>query len=92
MWYKSIDHHIALFVKVIPGAAQTKVMGVTGNRLRIRIAAPPEDGKANQALLSFLAKQLCVSKQDIEITFGNTSPEKNLKIHCSVELVEKLVV
>lgn len=90
MWYKQFSTGLAVFVKVVPGAAQTKIMGVLGNRLKIRVAAAPEDGKANRELIAFLAKTLGISPSSIEITFGHTSPEKNLLIQCDIEIVKKL--
>ncbi len=83
-WYRNNETTTQLFIKVVPGAHTTQVMGLLGNRLKIRIAAPPEKGKANKELVSFLARQLDVAKQHIAITFGDTIPEKNILITESV--------
>ncbi len=80
MWYKQMPNGVAMFVKVVPGAAQTKIMGVLGNRLKIRVAAQPEDGKANRELIEFLSNTLRIPASAIIITFGHTFPEKNLLI------------
>ncbi len=52
------DHAIELRVKVVPGASRSEIVGVLGDPLKIRIAAPPEKGKANQALLQLIADWL----------------------------------
>lgn len=91
MWYKQLPDGMAMFVKVVPGAAQTKIMGVLGNRLKIRVAAQPEDGKANRELITFLADLLGIPTSAISITFGHTFPEKNLLIQgVDIDRLEQL--
>ena len=48
--------------------------------LKIKIAAPPEKGKANQSLIEFLAKQLGVKKNAVTITSGQTNPVKTIQV------------
>jgi len=48
--------------------------------IKIKVAAPPEKGKANQSLIDFLAKKLGTKKKDIEIISGKTNPVKVLRI------------
>ena len=67
-----------LRVKVIPGVGQTKIVGEYGDRLKIRVAAPPEKGKANKELISFLKKLLGV--RDIKVTAGETSRDKTIAL------------
>lgn len=67
-------------VKVIPGARKTAIVGSEGEFLKIRVAAPPVDGKANQALIEFLAKLLSLPKSCIEIKSGITSKRKVVQI------------
>ncbi len=55
-------------------------MGLHNGRLKIKISAPPVDGKANQALIEFIAKALGVSKSKVEIVKGHSSKLKTLKI------------
>lgn len=85
MWYTVTQETTILHLKIVPGASQSVVVGVLGNRLKIRIAAPPESGKANQALIEFLAKKLAVPKQSISISFGQVSPEKNVRIDTFID-------
>lgn len=65
-----------LTVKVQPGASRSQVVGFQGDALRVRVAAPPERGKANDALLELLAQALGVPKWRIEILRGHASRDK----------------
>lgn len=66
---------------VTPGAARTDVVGLHGDRLKIRVAAPPEKGAANQELLAFLARRLGLPKSALKLTGGAGSREKVVAIH-----------
>ena len=66
--------------KVVPKASHTKIADAQGNIIRIRIAAPPEKGKANQELLRFLVKLLGVPKANAEILSGGTSRLKRVVV------------
>lgn len=74
------DGHLILSLKVIPGARQTKIAGPLGDALKVMVAAPPEDGAANAAVVELLAKALGVPRKQIAITAGLTSPRKTVKI------------
>lgn len=65
-----------LKLHVVPGAARTEVAGLHGDRLKIRVAAVPEKGAANQELLRFLARRLGVPKQSLQLNLGAQSREK----------------
>jgi uncharacterized protein (TIGR00251 family) len=65
-------------VKVTPGSSRTKLLGLHGESLKIAVAAPPEKGKANVALIKFLAEITNLSKQQITLASGETNPEKVL--------------
>ncbi len=76
---------VRLAVRVTPGASKDELGGVVADSagkiwLRIRLSAPPVDGKANQALVKFLAKQWRVPKSAIAITSGAASRNKVLTI------------
>ncbi len=75
-----------LALHIVPKSAKNQIIGwvdgPNGSRaLKVKIAAPPEDGKANAELIKFLAKQLDIQKQVLEIVGGETSRHKRLKIH-----------
>ena len=66
--------------KVVPRASNTGIANAVGDIIRIRIAAPPEQGKANKELLRFLAKRLGVPKANVEILTGKTSRRKRVTV------------
>lgn len=76
-------------VKVVPGASKTRFAGLYDNMVKIRISAAPEKGKANKELIAFLAKQLGLKKNDIEILSGTTSPVKKIHITCNKQEMTK---
>jgi len=74
-----------LRVKATPNAKQSDIVGWeeepnVGRVLRVRIAAPPTEGKANAALRDFLAKSLGVPKSQVELQKGSTSRIKTFRI------------
>jgi uncharacterized protein (TIGR00251 family) len=71
--FRVSDGRLFVEIKAVPGASKTEAAGVKDGRLRIRIAAAPEDGKANSALVAFLAKELGCPKRDIVIVSGEKS-------------------
>lgn len=70
-----------LKIHVVPGARQTAVAGLHGDRLKVKVAAPPEKGRANEELLAFLARSLKVSLKALHITSGATSRAKVVAVH-----------
>jgi uncharacterized protein (TIGR00251 family) len=71
---------VLLPVKVVPGASRTRLLGELDGRAKIAVAAPAEGGKANKALLAFLAELLAVRKSALAIESGATSPVKTIRI------------
>jgi uncharacterized protein (TIGR00251 family) len=71
---------ILLAIKAVPGASKTEIAGIKDGRLRIRIAAAPEDGKANSELCAFLAKTLGCAKRDVTLETGEKSRLKTVSI------------
>jgi uncharacterized protein (TIGR00251 family) len=74
------DGVLCLTVKVVPGSSRTEIAGIQGEMLKVKVAAAPEKGKANKALLDFLAKQLQIKKNALQITSGLTSCIKQIRI------------
>ena len=74
------DEGIIISVRAKPGSKCTEVLGEYDGALRIALAAAPEKGKANKALIKFLAKQFGVTQKDIEIIGGETSRDKRALI------------
>lgn len=67
-------------VKVVPRASQSKIVGNLNGALKIKLNSPPVDGAANAELIKLLSKTFNVSKSEIEITGGEASKNKQLKI------------
>ncbi len=67
-------------VKVVPGSNRTALAGVLEGLLKVKIAAPPEKGKANQQLLEYFSRLLGVRKNQITIAAGAASPVKTVHV------------
>jgi uncharacterized protein (TIGR00251 family) len=80
-----------LRLTVVPGAQRTQVVGLHGDRLKIRLAAPPEKGAANQELIAFLARALDLPKKSFKLTLGAQSRTKVVTVSDhSPDLVARL--
>ena len=79
-WLVAENGAVTLRLHIQPGAKKTEVAGPHGAALKIRLAAPPVDGKANACLISYLADQLGVGKAAISILSGDTSRAKRVRI------------
>jgi len=66
----------ALVVRVVPGAASSRLAGLAGGALRVRVAAPAVEGKANAALLAFLAGRLGLRARALRVAAGARGREK----------------
>ena len=81
MWARrGPEGRVTLSLHIQPGARKTEVMGLHGEALKIRLAAPPVDGKANEALLAFLAKTLGLPRARVTLKSGQTSRAKVVEI------------
>lgn len=78
--YKSESGAIIFYVRVVPRASKSEIIGEHDGALKIRIASPPVDGAANAELIKLLAKTFGVSKNSVEILNGHTSKLKQVKI------------
>lgn len=65
-------------VKIVPGSSRTEYAGLHGDMYKIKIAAPPEKGKANKMLINFLAGQFNIGKNDVQIQSGQTNRIKQV--------------
>lgn len=80
VWINESPGTITLTLHVQPGAKRTEVAGTHGDALKVRLAAPPVDGQANEALLSYLAAQFGVPKRQVELVSGYTSRKKRVQL------------
>ncbi len=79
-WIRADGDGVILCLHVQPGARKTEIAGFHGEALKIRLAAPPVDGKANASLIEFLARQLGVAKSAVELLSGETSRAKRVRV------------
>jgi len=79
-WLRSDGAAVVLKLHVQPGASKTEVAGLHGEALKIRLAAPPIDGRANECLIGFLAETMGIAKRNIELVGGATSREKRVRV------------
>ena len=78
--YTEKDGAFVFAVRVIPKSSKSEIVGQLNGALKIKIKAPPVDGAANAELIKVLAKRLEVSKSAVEITSGQTSKQKQVRI------------
>ncbi|NLX04303.1 MAG: YggU family protein [Phycisphaerae bacterium] len=78
--FKEVPDGVEVRVKVVPGSTRTKIVGRLGDDLKVAVSAPPEKGKANQALTRFLADRLGLGKNEVQVISGQNNPRKTLLI------------
>jgi uncharacterized protein len=71
---------LLLHLKVVPNSSRTQLAGILGNALKIKIAQPPEDNKANQAVIQLLAEILSIPPAAITLIAGHTRPQKTVQL------------
>jgi uncharacterized protein len=93
----SISTHCAglsFKVQVQPGAACNRIVGLHGDALKLKLTAPPLEGRANKACIKLLSDVLKVPKSSLEIVSGQSSRLKHIRITCpaaqSARLRERL--
>jgi len=79
---------VRLRVQVRPGAKRSAVTGRSGDLLRIAVAAPPIEWRANEALIAFLAEELRLPRRQIQVLRGATSRQKLLEIDAPPEVIQ----
>jgi len=93
-FYKWDNNKLHLFIKVQPKASKDELAEVLvdplGDRIKVRISAPPVDGKANKHLIKFLASVFKVAKSNISIKNGETARNKHLIIQSPKQLPKQI--
>jgi uncharacterized protein len=84
VWIEAREDGVVLALHVQPGARRTAVVGLHGDRLKIAVGSPPTEGRANAALLEFLARRLRVAKSALELASGAGSREKRVAVRASL--------
>ena len=90
-WYRNHTDGITLTLHVQPGAKRSEIVGLHGDALKLKLAAPPVEGKANEALLCFIAAQFQVALRDVTLKQGAQSRHKVVLIKHSKIAPETLL-
>ena len=67
-------------VKLLPRSSMNKILGREGDHFKVKVTAPPVEGKANEALITLLSKKLGIPKGRIEIVSGKSSRMKSIRV------------
>jgi uncharacterized protein (TIGR00251 family) len=80
-WYSWHDKALVLHIRVQPKATRDEIVGTHGSQLKVRLRAPPVDGKANASLIRFLADVCGVTNHDVEIIGGSNGRDKRVRVN-----------
>jgi len=83
-WYRRNGNILTLTLHVQPGAKRSELSGLHGEALKIRLAAPPIDGRANEALLKYVASLFKVPMRQVELKQGGQSRHKVVAVTASL--------
>jgi uncharacterized protein (TIGR00251 family) len=90
-WYRRNGETITLTLHVQPGAKCSEIAGLHGEALKIKLAAPPIEGRANDALLKFIAELFAVPRRNAELKQGGQSRHKVVAVTGSKVQPESLL-
>jgi len=91
-WYRREGEVLSLTLHVQPGAKRTEISGLHGEALKIRLAAPPIEGRANEALLRFIADTFGVPLRQVELKQGGQSRHKVVLVTGSKVAPDSLLI
>ena len=74
------NNAVSFAIKVVPRARKNEIAGIEGDAVKIRLNAPPVEGKANAALIAFLAEWLAIRRAQVEIVTGETARRKVVRV------------
>ena len=86
-FYRWQGEDLILFVRLQPRASRNEIITEQDGRLKIRLTAPPVEGKANNSLCKFLAKTFDVANRDVSLETGDSHRDKRLRIHAPSTLI-----
>lgn len=90
-WYRRDGDNITLTLHVQPGAKHSEIAGLYGKALKIRLAAPPVEGRANEVLLKFIAGLFDVPLRQVTLQRGEKSRHKVVLVQCSCVAPESII-
>ncbi|MFM1882461.1 MAG: hypothetical protein RJA05_870 [Planctomycetota bacterium] len=79
-WADRTSGELKIRVKAVPGSSRDRIAGPLGDRLKVCVAAPPEGGRANEAIASVLARALGVAQRSVVLRSGATTPLKEFAV------------
>lgn len=79
-WLRETSDGLLISVRAVPHAPKNQVIGVQGDSVKIRLKAPPVEGKANEVLVLFLSEVLRIPRKQIHLAGGTTSRNKSIRI------------
>jgi uncharacterized protein (TIGR00251 family) len=79
-WCSALPGGVRIAVQITPNAKKTEVVGVQGDALKLKLQAQPIEGKANEALIKYLAGVLSVPRSAVAITHGHTNKRKLIEV------------
>ena len=90
-WYSGETGRVIIRLYIQPGAKQHEVVGLVGEELKIKLATPPIEGRANTALIKYLAQHFRVPQSAVQIKSGHKSRHKRVEIKNSMVDPESLL-
>ncbi len=79
---------VLIRIKAVPGASRDEIAGPRGDRLKVRVSAPPQDGQANKAICRVIAEAVGIKPRQVSIESGQSSPQKIIRVSgCDVARV-----
>lgn len=94
-WCSDLPGGVRLAVQISPNAKRSEVIGILEDVLKIRLQAQPIEGKANEALVRFIAESLAVPRSAVAITHGLSNKRKLLEVsarHLTAEAARKMLM
>lgn len=83
MWFEQKEDIVIIHVYAQPGAKRSEISGFHGDALKIRLASPPIDGRANETLIKYIAQLFKVPLRQVELKQGDKSRHKKIAIQGS---------
>ena len=90
VWARAVEGGWLLDLRIQPGARRSEVVGPLGTALKIRVAAPADDGRANAELVRMVAERLGVPRRDVRIVRGGSNRDKTVEVTGDVSLADLL--
>lgn len=90
-WCSALPGGVRLAVQITPNARKTEVIGVLDDALKLKLQAQPIEGKANDALVRYLAEMLSVPRSAVTITHGHTSRRKLVEVRADQLTVDGVI-